>query len=204
MKKRRLVFAVVGSLVLLSAAVVVLVDSLRYDRDQAPPTRDDGYTAQIGGELPMTWPTFKNVTKWSDIVVLGEVTATSSGLPCCNSMATRVATHFPNSPGPSRLVETITLSLQSTYKGSASETLTIKTQKPFGNYGTSGDEELEIMDFQVGRQYVLFLVERADHYKVQGVSKGIWAVDVDVATLVGTGESFSPAQLREKVEAESR
>ena len=111
-----------------------------------------------------------------------------------------VATHFPNSPGS--LVET--LSDQSTYKGSASETLTIKTQKPFGNYGTSGDEELEIMDFQVGRQYVLFLVERADHYKVQGVSKGMWAVDVDVATLVGTGESFSPAQLREKVEAESR
>ena len=205
MKKRRLVFALVGSLVLLSAAVVVLVDSLRYDRDQAPPTRDDGYTAQIGGELPMTWPTFKNVTKWSDIVVLGEVTATSSELaPCCNSMATRVATHFPNSPGPTFLVETITLSVQSAYKGSAPAVLTIKTPKPGGTVGMSGDEELEIMDFQVGRQYVLFLVERADHYKVQGVSKGMWAVDVDVATLVGTGESFSPAQLREKVEAESR
>ena len=106
MKKRRLVFALVGSLVLLSAAVVVLVDSLRYDRDQAPPTRDDGYTAQIGGELPMTWPTFKNVTKWSDIVVLGEVTATSSELaPCCNSMGQVAA--VVAAAGRSRSLETI-------------------------------------------------------------------------------------------------
>ena len=205
MKKRRLVFAVVGSLVLLSAAVVVLVDSLRYDWDQAPSPRDDGYTAQIGGELPATRPTFKNVTKWSDTVVLGEVTATSSELaPCCNSMATRVATRFPNSGGPTRLQETITLSVQSAYMGSAPAVITIVTQKPGGTVRVSGDEETELMDFQVGRQYVLFLVERDGHHVVQGVSKGMWAVEGDVATLVGTGESFSPAQLREKVEAESR
>ena len=204
MRKRRLIIAIVGSLVLLSAAVVVLVDSLRYDPDQAPPARDDGYTAQIGGELPITRPTFKNVTKWSHIVVLGEVTATSSELaPCCNSMATRVATHFPNSPGPTFLVETITLSVQSAYKGSAPAVLTIKTPKPGGTVGMSGDDELELMDFQVGAKYVLFLIARDGYYQVQGLFRGMWAVDGDVATQLGTGESFSPTQLREKVEAES-
>ena len=205
MRKRRLIIAIVGSLVLLSAAVVVLVDSLRYDPDQAPPARDDGYTAQIGGELPITRPTFKNVAKWSDIVVLGEVTATSRALvQCCDSMATRMATRFPNSGGPIRLQETITISVQDAYKGSAPETLTIQTQKPGGTVIRSGDDELELMDFQVGAKYVLFLIARDGYYQVQGLFRGMWAVDGDVATQLGTGESFSPTQLREKVEAESR
>ena len=166
------------------------------------PTRDDGYTPRIGGHGSLTASTFQNVTNYSDIVAIGTVTDKSSGLvPCCESMAARAAVHFPDAPGPSRMVETITLNVQTAYKGSPPSALTIKTEKPGGTVGRSGDEKLALLDFEVGQQYVLFLVERAGHYEIQGSVKGMWFVDGIEAVQVGTGERYTPAELQEKVES---
>ena len=96
--------------------------------------------------------------------------------------------------------ETITVSVQNTYKGNAPAVLTIVTQKPGGAVGRSGDEELLApMEFAVGQQYVLFLVERADHYEVQAYVRGYWAVNGDMAVQPGTDKSYTKTQLRDKV-----
>ena len=65
--------------------------------------------------------------------------------------------------------------------------------------GTSGDDNLELMVFEVGQKYVLFLIEREGHYVVQGYSGGMWSVDGYVATLVKTGGAIPLHSLREKV-----
>ncbi len=184
----------VGSLILMSVAVAAVFHMRPPD---TLPRRDDGYTAGIGGHAPTVPATFDRVARYSDLVALGTVTAKSSDLvPCCNSLASRL-------PGenaqPVRLVETITFAVQDQYKGGEQSTLTIQTHKPGGNIRRSGDSELALLQFEVGQQYVLFLVERSDHYVVQGVSKGHWAVNGDMAVQAGTGESYTKTQLRDKV-----
>lgn len=63
----------------------------------------------------------------------------------------------------------------------------------------SGDDELALLEFDVGQTYVLFLVERESHYKIQGVSRGRWIVDGDTATQTGTGATYDKATLSKKL-----
>ncbi len=194
MKKRHILMGLVGSLILMLAAIAAVFHMSPPD---TLPMRDDGYIPVIGGHAPMAPATFDRVSRYSDIAALGTVTAKSSDLaPCCDSLVARLP---GENPQPVRLVDTITFEIMDLYKGSGQSTLTVQTHRPGGNVRRSGDSELALLQFEVGQQYVLFLVERADHYVVQGVSKGHWAVNGDTAVQAGTGESYTKTQLRDKV-----
>ena len=173
-----------GFLILLTTGLLVVFNIFRYDWDQPPRTTDVGYTGRIAAELPMTRPSFHNVARYSDTVVLGEITAKSDEV----------------TPWPVRLLETMNLSVLDTFKGNAPSGLVIKARKPTsGGVGYSGDGDLELMVFEVDQKYVLFLIEREGHYVVQGYSSGMWSVDGGIATLVKTGGAIPLYSLREKV-----
>ena len=196
MKKRHVLMVMVGALFLLLVGVAVA-----FTMDEGfVPSRADGLTPNIGGSHSVMPQTFDTINTWTDAVVVGTVTEKTSGLvPCCDSIATRVATHLPGQPGPTRLQDTITFSVESIYKGTAPATVTIKTERPGGSVIRSGDDVLELMDFQVGGKYVLFLIARDGYYAVQGYYRGMWAVDGDVATQLGTGETLSTTEINERV-----
>ena len=196
MKKRHVLMVMVGALFLLLVGVAVA-----FTMDEGfVPSRADGLTPGIGGAHSVMPQTFATINTWTDAVVLGTVTEkTSDWEPCCAKMAGRMATHFPNEPALTRLWETITFSVESTYKGTVPATVTIKTVKPGGRVRSSGDDVLELMDFQVGGKYVLFLIARDGYYAVQGYYRGMWAVDGDVATQLGTGETLSTTEINERV-----
>ena len=63
----------------------------------------------------------------------------------------------------------------------------------------SGDDELALLEFDVGQTYVLFLIEREGHYLIQGVSRGRWTVDGDAVTQTGTGVTYDKATLRKEL-----
>ena len=113
----RLVNAVLllfGFLIVLTTGLLVAFNIIRYDWDQPPRTTDEGYTGRIAAELPMTRPSFHNVARYSDTVVLGEITAKSDEV----------------TPWPVRLLETMNLNVLDTYKGIAPSSLIIKARKP--------------------------------------------------------------------------
>ena len=188
MKKRFTLMVLVGATTLLVVGALLVINM---DEDFVP-SRDDGFTPEIGGTHSVMRPTFATISTWTDAVVVGTVTEkTSAWERCCEKGAERMASI--------RLQETITFRVESTYKGSAPDTVTIKAYRPGGLILSSGDEMLEPMDFQVGQEYVLFLIAREGYYRVQGYFRGMWAVDGDVATQLVTDETLTLAKMREKV-----
>ena len=173
-----------GFLILLAAGLLLAFNIIRYDWDQPPRTSDERYTGRIAAELSMTRPSFNNIARYSDLVVLGEITEKSD----------------ETTSWPVRLLETMTLNVLDTYKGNSPSSLIVKERKPIsGGVMYSGDEHRERMVFSVGQKYVLFLIEREGHYVVQGYSRGMWSVDGDTATLAETGETIPLYRLRERV-----
>ena len=102
-------------------------------------------------------------------------------------------------PGPVRRVDTLVVKVKESYKGNGSSEITIKAQMPGGNVMRSGDDELALLEFDLGQTYVLFLVKRESHYKIQGVSRGRWTVDGDAVTQTGTGVTYDKATLRKEL-----
>ncbi len=100
---------------------------------------------------------------------------------------------------PVRSVDTIVVEVKESLWGNGPSEITIKTQKPGGNVRRSGDDELALMEFDVGQSYLLFLVEREGHYLIQGVTGGRWTVDGDAATQTGTGVTYDKTTLREEL-----
>ncbi len=199
MKKRNLLMVAVGVVfILIVGGTLALTPNGDFR-----PSRSDGLTPGIGGSHSIMPYSFDRVTEWTDAVVLGTVTAkTTEFVPCCQKMAERWTTHFPNEPPLRRLQESITFTVESGYKGNlpSTSTITIKAQKPGeGTVGSSGDEDLALMDFQEGQKYVLFLVARDGYYRVQSYSDGMWTVDGSDATQLVRGETLTLTEINDKV-----
>ncbi len=196
MRPRHLILIIISLLMLSTAAAAFQV---------ARPSVSSGAgradTPTIGGhQAPEV--TLERLVEKSDLVVLGEIVLKSSGLEsCCQQIATRLSSDMPP---PVRRVDTLTFNVQDTFIGDSSSELKIKVQMPGGNIRHSGDDELALLEFDVGQTYLLFLVERDGHYLIQGVSKGRWVVNEGMAEQTGTGVTYDPAQLREMVVSNSQ
>ena len=181
--------------------ILLVGGTFAFSEEEFVPTRSDGLTPGIGGASSLIKADFRNIDKWTDAVVVGEVTAKTSALvSCCDSIATRVAIHLPGDPGPTRMQEIITFNVEDTYKRTAPDTVTIQTERPgLGSVIRSGDDVLEPMDFQVGSRYVLFLIERDGYHEVQGYYRGMWLVEGTRASHLGQDGQLDLTELRSKV-----
>ena len=186
--------------------IIVLVmvlggGGIYYNFNAAPgfgtdPAHDKHGRNVIGGHLAPI-PTFENLVTHSDVVAQARVTAWETELvPCCSSIAARLP---EGRPAPVRRWDTVTFEVNNTLKGTTEPLIKVKTQMPGGNISRSSDEALELMQFEVGQDYLLFLVSRDGHYLVQGVEKGRWTVSGDSMTQTGTGLTHSRAEIAQKV-----
>ena len=196
MRPRHLILIIISLLMLSTVAAAFQVAG-----PSAASKAGLAYTPTIGGhQAPEV--TLERLVEKSDLVVLGEIVLKSSGLEsCCQQIATRLSSDMPP---PVRRVDTLTFNVQDTFIGDSSSELKIKVQMPGGNIRRSGDDELALLEFDVGQTYLLFLVERDGHYLIQGVSKGRWIVNEGMAEQTGTGVTYDPAQLREMVVSSSQ
>ena len=191
MKPRRLALYI-SSLLMLSAVVVVILLA----RVGVSSAVSDADTPTIGGAAAPE-VTFERLVENSDVVVLGEITSKQVSMePCCERFAGRLS---PSMPAPVRRVETLQVDVQESFRGNGSSNLTIKVQRPGGNIIRSGDDELSLLEFDVGQSYVLFLVEREGHYLIQGVTKGRWTVNEGMVEQTATGVTFDQSTLRETI-----
>ncbi len=194
MKARIVMFIIVTSVVLGAGGLYYNLTASK--GSASDPQHERSGTGLIGGPLAPV-PSFEDLVRHSDVVAQGRVTAKTSNLEsCCPSMADRL----PDSmPAPVRLVESVTLSVDNTLKGTAGSEITVKTEKEGGNVWVEGDEERALLTFEVGEVYLLFLAEQDDHYKVQGFEMGRWTTDGDALTQTDTGVTFSRAEIAQKV-----
>ena len=183
---------IVSSLLLISAVAAVLIELGTRGSTAISYT----HTPIIGGHAAPE-VTFERLVTNSDLVVLGEVTSKQIGTErCCEAFDSRL---LPTMPEPVRRVDTLVIEVTESLRGNGPSEITIKTQRPGGNVQRSGDDELALLEFDVGQTYVFFLVEREGHYKFQGVSKGRWPVDEGTVTQTGTGVTYDKATLREEL-----
>ncbi len=195
--KRGRVALFISSLVVISAVAAVIfivgagVSSAVSESD----------TPTIGGHAAPE-VAFERLAENSDLVVLGVITSKEASLvPCCGRFAERLSSSMP---APVRRVETLQVNIQESFKGSRSSSLTVKVQRPGGNVIRSGDDELSLLEFDVGQTYVLFLVEREGHSLIQGVSRGRWTVNEGTFEQTGTGVTLDETTMRESLASDSQ
>ena len=144
----------------------------------------------------------------SDVVVRAVPMSSESWLrPCCSRFDGRL----PEGASPSvRQMNTVEFEVGSYLKGSGPGTVTVHVTRRGGNVGIGGDSILDLLEFETGREYVLFLVAAPDvtswaedGYILQGLEQGRWVVDGNEAartTFEGRAELNLPiADLRDVV-----
>ena len=111
-------------------------------------------------------------------------------------------------PPYGRPIDTVQFQVDEYLKGKRAEILTIHASRSGGARRGSGDDLLEAMAFEIGVEYVVFLVDKVssshwddwdDGYIIQGFNQGMWAVDGSTAAQTASEIRMPLRDLRREI-----